>query len=280
MEENAKTVKNQSEGEIIAQTAIRALGAFLVIFALLFTLWTLLFPLTASDFYSDLGNSPRAYECAKVAVKTSSGEDKTNAKIKCVNYAITLYGENPDSYANCLIDDTADFLLDSACVARAKKIDDYNISQTAKSFHPAIYGYLDYVRSLNCKARVRLNGDDRVWVGNQLTTLSNAKAVPSISVAQQLIAILSVKDLSNYDATADKNLVNTLAQQVVQTYQSAYQLTNKPSLDFLYETYVCVKLKSVLIDKNLASETDFNSINFDGEQLTSEQLFEKLAQKY
>lgn len=281
MEENAKTVNNQSEGEIIAQTAIRALGAFLVIFALLFTLWTVLFPLTASNFYDEMGNLPRAYECAKTAVKTSSGADRTNAKIKCVNYAISLYSQNPDAYADCLIADTADFLIDSDCGERAKKIDDYNIASTPKSFHPAIYGYLDYIRSTNCKARVKQNGDDRVWVANQLVSLASALTTPSVSVAQQIVAILSVKDLTSYDATATVNFANSLAQQLVQTYESEYQTANeKPSLEFLYGIYACVKVKSVLIDKELAQESNFNSVAFDGENLSLNDLYDRLIAEY
>lgn len=281
MEETAKTVNKQSEGEIIAQTSIRALGAFLVIFALLFTLWTALFPLTASDFYDEMGNLPRAYECAKTAVKTSSGADRTNAKIKCVNYAISLYSQNPSAYADCLIADTADFLLDSDCGARAKKIDDYNIASTPKSFHPAIYGYLDYIRSTNCKARVKLNGDDRVWVADQLVSLASALNSPSVSVAQQLVAILSVKDLSGYDATANITFVNALAQQLAQTYEPAYlSAGKKPSLEFLYGTYACVKVKSVLIDKELAQESNFNNVAFDGESLALNDLYDKLTEKY
>ncbi|MBR2989296.1 MAG: hypothetical protein IKC64_06215 [Clostridia bacterium] len=278
MQNDEQKVISQTEGEIIAVTAVKTLGVFTVVFALLFTLWTLLFPMSASNFYDELGNQTRAYECAKVAVKTTSGVDKTNAKIKCVNYSISLYGKN-ESYARCLITDTADFLLDDDCVERASVIDQYNLASTPKSFHPAIYGYLDYVRSQNVKARAK-QGDGKIWVEQELKSLNEALSSVTVSTAQQLVTLIGANP-SLVNSVQIKAFANGYLTAITTKADAYFSLSGTVSLELTYEAYAYGKLKSVMLDKNIAEQSDFTqNIEFNGQTYSFDDYYEKLVTEY
>lgn len=278
MQNDEQKVTTQTEGEIIATTAVKTLGVLTVVFALLFTLWTLLFPSVASNFYDELGNQTRAYECAKIAVKTSSGVEKVNAKIKCVNYAISLYGQNA-SYADCLIADTTDFLLNNECVSRAEKIDEYNIASSPKSFHPAIYGYLDYVRSQNLKARAS-GGDSKMWVGQTLKTLDQALGEVTVSTAQQLVTLVSVNP-SLVDSAQAKAFASAYLMAITTKADDYFTQSSAVSLELVYEAYAYGKLKSVMLGSGVAEQTDFaQTVEFGGQTYSFDDYYGKLVVEY
>lgn len=144
--------KTQSDVRIIVETAAKTVYALVIVAALAFTLFYLLFPFSAYRLYSDFGDDYRAYDCAARAARTSDGEERVNATVAMVNCAVKVYNSDA-SFASEVELSTQSFLLDENCLTRAPLIDEYNLSRSAKSLHANLYSYTDYLHSLNAKAR-------------------------------------------------------------------------------------------------------------------------------
>ena len=151
-----KTINKQGDASVIAVTAVKTVYWLIVAFALSFTLLRLIFPAAAMDFYDSIGNIPRAYDCARLAERTSKGEKRVNARISCVNYSIALFDGYGKEYAGEVAENTARFLSDGDCLRRIKLIDEYNVGSAAKSIQPNLYSYADYLYSENARANYAL----------------------------------------------------------------------------------------------------------------------------
>lgn len=149
-----KTTRQESDASVIATTAAKAVYWVIIAVALLFTLYRVVFPYSAMKLYDDLGNVPRAYECARQTANGARGEKKVNARISCVNYCITLFGENPDEYAAELERNTYEFLTDGDCVKRIELIDEYNVKNAGAAIKPNLYSYYAYLHAENARARL------------------------------------------------------------------------------------------------------------------------------
>ena len=142
-----KTINKQGDASVIAVTAVKTVYWLIVAFALSFTLLRLIFPAAAMDFYDSIGNIPRAYDCARLAERTSKGEKRVNARISCVNYSIALFDGYGKEYAGEVAENTARFLSDG---------DEYNVGSATKSIQPNLYSYADYLYSENARANYAL----------------------------------------------------------------------------------------------------------------------------
>ena len=140
MDYNEQKSQQTQDAEIIGLTALETLFRVVVIFPLLFLVWTLIFPASAAQFYYDIRNNLQAYIAYDRAVEKASGEEQVNLRIQCVNLALMLVDEG-EEYNDEIIKHTEKFLFSDECLYRAVKIDDYALVSTAPILHPSIYGF-------------------------------------------------------------------------------------------------------------------------------------------
>lgn len=170
--QNEEKNANAIGAGIIAATAARTVFWLLAVVALALAFVRIAFPLAAMRMYDDLGNTPRAYDCASQAARTYSGVKGVNAKLAAVNYAIALYAEH-DGYAAEVASAAEAFLSDPACLDRAAKVDEYNLSASPRSIHPNLYSFIDYLYGCAAGARYVL-GEPTVRLGGKTFTLGEA----------------------------------------------------------------------------------------------------------
>ncbi len=266
--------QSTNETEIIGLTALETLFRIVVIFPLLFVMWTLIFPSSAAQFYYEVGNNPRAYICYDRAVEKASGEDEVNFRIKCVNLALLLEGES-DEYNAEVIKHTEKFLFSDACLDRAVKIDDYSIVSTSPLLHPSLYGYADYLRECNAKARAK-NNDFRVMVGKQYATVEQTLTdTPTASSLLQLCAMLGVSD--EIGAT-DLSLCNYANQFL---YDAVSKIEDEVTIQDLYSLYAYGKMQQRIRENFQGAENKLaTTVNFRESVYTHDELFRMLIQEY
>ena len=172
-----KQIAEKSESQVIASTAIRTLYWLFAFLALLLTVIRAAFPLAAMNVYADLGNTPRAYDCAFSAAKIYGGDAGVNARISCVNYSIALMSENPTGYAEAVKRDTEAFFADSGCTARIPLIDEYNVKNADKTMRPNLYSYADYISGENTRARFITGNESVSYFGKPVKYSDLASAI-------------------------------------------------------------------------------------------------------
>ena len=274
MERNERQSKAQSETELIGLTALETLFLMVVVFPLLFVMWTLIFPSASAQFYYEVGNNPRAYICYERAVEKAKGEEEVNLRIKCVNLALVL-AEESSEYNEEIIEHTEKFLFSDECLERAVKIDDYSIVSTSPLLHPSLYGYADYLRECNAKARAKKN-DFRVMVGKEYKTVEEVLALsPTAPSLLQLCAMLGVDDEIGASDTALCSYANDFLYDTVEGIEEEVTVEN------LYNLYAYGKMQQRIREEFAGSENKLaTTINFRSSVYTHDELFRLLVKEY
>lgn len=157
--------ESKSFGNVIAETAIATLFWLIVGFALLASLFPVLFPAASARFYADLGNVPRAYDCAARAADT---DGTVESRQKAVAYAVSLYDETGKTYG--VLKSVPAFLKESG--ETFAEIDRKNIAALDKIYHPSVYSYRDYLAGVLAKVRTK-EGKTYVFDGNDFVARQN-----------------------------------------------------------------------------------------------------------
>lgn len=277
MQQNEQKTSQKSESAIIVETAIATLYWVVVLFALLFATWTLVFPAKAMEFYDEIGNVPRAYDCASQYARHAQGEEGVNARIRSVNYAMALYAQNPDSYAQAVVEETEAFLSSEECVERVKLIDEYNISGTAPVLHPSLYSYADHLLEYNARAKVRL-GRIAVTVDGEEVELSKAVTGPaSASTVAQISAIMGEMKTLNLTFTAEE--ISAIKWYIQDFYaESVISINAEVTLKDLYNLYVYGKV--ALRFERMGLQKPVTTVNYKGTETTPDELYSQLLQQY
>lgn len=270
------TVSSEQEITIgsLVKTALKTLYLCVAIFALLATLFTLLFPLQSMRFYDDIGLNGRAYACASRAVRTERGEDKVTAKLYSVNLLSELFESEPKAYADELYKVSKDFLLDEACLSRAVKVDIYNLSSCSKALQPNLYSYATFVRELNARSAFRLEKIE------EMKTYFTSSATSITARAETLYALASVyyevhlsgKKVDFYD---DANLISFAKAYIAEVLSAVGE---KPTLEQMY----LIKAYEKFVARYLLTENadELKTVSYGGEQVNIGTLYTALLNKY
>lgn len=241
---------NESDARVIATTAIKTLYWLIVAVALVFTFVRVCFPSFAMKLYDDLGNVPRAYDCAKSAVKLSRGEEKVNARISCVNYSVKLFAETGDMYAGEVAENTFAFLTDADCVKRIALIDEYNVRAASKTLRPNFYSYADYLHAENARANYALGKTDLLKDGryvaantlldSEMTLTERAVLFGQLSAVMEEMTKEGKTEISFIDTDRLVAAVKTYGGEVIAA------IDGTPSLPDLYLFKACEKITARL----------------------------------
>lgn len=277
MQQIEQKTQQKSESAIIVETALATLYWVVVLFALFFATWTLVFPAKAMEFYDEIGNIPRAYDCASQYARHAQGEEGVNARIRSVNYVMTLYSQNPDSYAQAVVDETQAFLNNELCKERIKLIDEYNINGTSAVLHPSLYSYADHLLEYNARAKVRL-GRMTVMVNGEEKQLSVALSLtPSASTVAQISAIMGeMKTLSLTFTAEEISAINWYVQDFYA--ESVISINNEVTLKDLYNLYVYGKV--ALRFERMGLQKPVTTVNYKGTETTPDELYSQLLEQY
>ena len=267
-----------SDTQVIVTTAIKTLYACVVILALFAVLFVSLFPYSAMKLYDGLGNTHRAYASARRAVRVESGEERVSAMLASVNYGASLFEEEPDAHALYLYEDTLAFLSDGSCIARAEKVDEYNLAHSAKKLHPNLYSYLSYARELNARSAYRIGKTDTVkenlskfYEVTDLTEcafrLSEASAVFSeVAETDKKIDFIEVRPLAIEAKTYLHRVLSSLGGEI--TLNQLYCVK-------AYEKFVS---RLALTEKEIADE--IKTVIFAGSEIDITTLYTQLLNDY
>lgn len=167
--DNDTTRKSPDLIGIALRTAITAFAA-VVLATALFTTW---FPYDAMLYYVDIGNNPRALECAANFINLESpnwqGKNPptesryvsalyTAGRISITAYKNTENAEKKTEYANSVLEYTEKYLGVFGISERNDKINSHNIkNQQIATYHPSLYSYRDYLARYNYLARCTLS---------------------------------------------------------------------------------------------------------------------------
>lgn len=280
-----RQIAEESETYVIAATAIRTLFWLLACLALLLTVVRVAFPLAAMNAYADLGNVPRAYDCAASAAKIYKGETGVNARISCVNYSITLMSENPTEYASAVKRDTEAFFADTGCVDRIPLIDEYNVKNADKTMRPNLYSYSDYISGENTRARFILGEESVSYYGKPVAYADLAAAITACAESEQyyyaapllnaaaIIAEECIK--ANKPLPFDEQSVTAAARAYL---DKALETVNAeaPALKPLYEIKAYQKYAQRLIAGGFVGEDAkprVENVTFGGAETTVNELY-------
>lgn len=281
-----RQIAEESETYVIAATAIRTLFWLLACLALLLTVVRVAFPLAAMNAYADLGNVPRAYDCAASAAKIYKGETGVNARISCVNYSITLMSENPTEYASAVKRDTEAFFADTGCVDRIPLIDEYNVKNADKTMRPNLYSYADYISGENTRARFILGEESVSYYGKPVAYADLAAAITACAESEQYYyyaapllnaaAIIAEECIKvNKPLPFDEQSVTAAARAYV---DKALETVNAeaPALKSLYEIKAYQKYAQRLIAGGFVGEDAkprVENVTFGGAETTVNELY-------
>ncbi len=281
-----RRIAEESETYVIAATAIRTLFWLLACLALLLTVVRVAFPLAAMNAYADLGNVPRAYDCAASAAKIYKGETGVNARISCVNYSITLMSENPTEYASSVKRDTEAFFADTGCVDRIPLIDEYNVKNADKTMRPNLYSYADYISGENTRARFILGEESVSYYGKPVAYADLAAAITACAESEQYYyyaapllnaaAIIAEECIKvNKPLPFDEQSVTAAARAYV---DKALETVNAeaPALKSLYEIKAYQKYAQRLIAGGFVGEDAkprVENVTFGGAETTVNELY-------
>ena len=282
-EQNDKKI---SDADVIVATAAKTLFWLVVWVALFFTLFRFVFPVAAMNLYDDMGNVPRAYDCAKTALATSKGDDKVNARLACVNYSVKLFALNPEDYAEELKKNSEEFLADSDCVKRIALIDEYNENAAPKSIRPNLYSYADYLHCENTRANCYSGNDKLLFEGAYLKAddvLAECASRADLSVTAVVRGQISVM-LEEYAASGrgingafDAGLLCTVARDYIMKVLSG--INDTPTLNDLYLVKAYEKLVTRMTAGNFAEPdviTLLKNVEYDGANYTVDNLYYKV----
>lgn len=281
-----RRIAEESETYVIAATAIRTLFWLLACLALLLTVVRVAFPLAAMNAYADLGNVPRAYDCAASAAKIYKGETGVNARISCVNYSITLMSENPTEYASSVKRDTEAFFADTGCVDRIPLIDEYNVKNADKTMRPNLYSYADYISGENTRARFILGEESVSYYGKPVAYADLAAAITACAESEQYYyyaapllnaaAIIAEECIKvNKPLPFDEQSVTAAARAYL---DKALETVNAeaPALKSLYEIKAYQKYAQRLIAGGFVGEDAkprVENVTFGGAETTVNELY-------
>lgn len=282
-----RRIAEESETYVIAATAIRTLFWLLACLALLLTVVRVAFPLAAMNAYADLGNVPRAYDCAASAAKIYKGETGVNARISCVNYSITLMSENPTEYASSVKRDTEAFFADTGCVDRIPLIDEYNVKNADKTMRPNLYSYADYISGENTRARFILGEESVSYYGKPVAYADLAAAITACAESEQYYYYYAAPLLNAAAIIAEEcikvNKPLPFDEQSVTAAARAYldkalETVNAeaPALKSLYEIKVYQKYAQRLIAGGFVGEDAkprVENVTFGGAETTVNELY-------
>ena len=280
-----KQITEKSESQVIAATAIRTLFWLLACLALLLTVIRAAFPLAAMNVYADLGNTPRAYDCAASAAKIYKGETGVNARLSCVNYSITLMSENPGGYAGAVKSETEAFLLDPGCTARIPLIDEYNVKNADKTMRPNLYSYADYVSGENTRARYILGETSVYYLGKTVNYADLAGTITSVAGSDNYVyaapllnsaAIVAEECIkAGKPLPFDERAVTAAAKEYLAKALAGTDAEN-PTLVSLYEIKAYQKYAQRLISGGFVTgdaKTAAETVTFGGTETTINELY-------
>ncbi len=274
--------QNDSDARIIATTAVKTLYWLIVSLALVFTFIRICFPAFAMNLYADLGNVPRAYDCAKSAVKLSRGEEKVNARISCVNYSIELFAEMGAEYAGEVVDNTFIFLTDEGCKNRTPLIDEYNRSKAAKSFRPNLYSYSAYLHAENARANYALGKFELLKYGKYVAANTLLDSEMTLSERAVLFGQLSavLEELVKDGKTECGFVETSKLTAAVKSYGAEViaKMQETPTLYDLYLLKACEKLSARLSAGKFTDETF--SFEYKGTTYEVGALYSDLLNEY
>lgn len=280
-----KQIAENSESQLIATTAIKTLFWLFACLALLLTVIRVAFPLAAMNVYSDLGNTPRAYDCAVSAAKIYKGETGVNARLSCVNYSITLMNENPAGYAEAVKNETEAFLLDLGCAARIPLIDEYNVKNADKTMRPNLYSYADYVSGENTRARYILGENTVYYLGKTVNYADLAGTITAVAGSDNYVyaapllnsAAIVVEECIKAGKTLpfDERAVTSAAREYLAKALAVADAEN-PTLVSLYEIKAYQKYAQRLISGGFVTgdaKTAVETVTFGGNETTINELY-------
>lgn len=280
-----RQITEKSESQLIATTAIRTLFWLLACLALLLTVIRVAFPLAAMNVYADLGNTPRAYDCAASAAKIYKGETGVNARLSCVNYSITLMNDNPAGYAGAVKSETEAFLIDPGCAARIPLIDEYNVNNADKTMRPNLYSYADYVSGENTRARYVLGETAVCYLGKTVNYADLAGTITTVigadNYADAAPLLNSAAIVAEECIKADKPLpfdeiaVTAAAREYLLKVLAETDADN-PTLVSLYEIKAYQKYAQRLISGGFVTgdaKTAAEAVEFGGTETTINELY-------
>lgn len=274
----ADSANNLTENEALSLGALvlRTLYSCVVALALFAVLWTLLFPLAASELYRDLGNEARAYDCAQRAARISDGEERTNALISCISLGSGLFGENAD-YAQRLNADANAFLSDADCMTRTTRLDEYNLSTAPKSMHANLFSYEAFVRELKVRTGAHLG--DYAPVQSAYTALATADIFESAALIGEIAAYYyqTSKDGRTVDCINPDDIVAAAANYFGRVAAGRTDRTEIENL-YLVKQYEKLVARIALTDK--AAADALTTVNYDGTQRTISVLYGELLEQY
>ena len=279
MVEDKEKLNSAEENVGVTQTAIRAFYLCIVLFAIIATLATLLFPSSAMTFYEELDNIPKAYQSARFAVRTSEGEDKVNAMIACVNYGSQLFEEEPDKYADDLYEDCTAFLQNEDCVKRSVMIDEYNIENSAKALHPNLYSYLTYVSELKARCAVRLGKQSEI--AGYVTELQTETSLDKKAMAvYKISAVYYEAKFAKTTISVDEDLLVTLAKEYFDLSLASIPNHEKPSISGLYYVKAYEKLSARMTLYGSVKANEITTVNYGSEVKNVHELYSTLLIRY
>lgn len=277
--------KKTSDADVIVATAAKTIFWLVVSVALFFTLFRLVFPFAAMDLYEDMGNVPRAYDCAKTALAVSGGERKVNARLACVNYSAALFAENPEEYAPELKTHSEQFLADADCVKRIPLIDEYNVGAAPASMRPNLYSYADYLYCENTRANCFMGSVNLLFDGTYRTpdeVLAECRTRADLSVTA--VALGQIAVIVEEYAAVDKGPDGVLDMGLLCSVAGDYIVSvldgigDAPQLRDLYLVKAYEKLVTRLSAGNFDAEavSALKNVVYEGTSYTVDNLYYKV----
>lgn len=286
--QDERNTKAKSEVNVMVAAALSTLFWLVVAVALAAAVFRICFPLAAMRLYEDMGNIPRAYECAAQAARSGrDSADRVNARLKRTNFAISLMRTDEKEYARETADAIEQFLSDPSCLDRAELVDEYNLRSSAAKLHPNLYSYADYLHSENARARYIL-GEQKLYRCEGYVTAKEALgAVVSPEETAVLfgqIAAVAGQASASGDKTPDlaPNELTVRAKQYIAEVLAG--IGDKPALRDVYLVKAYEKLYTRLSYGGYLSAAELNELNtleYKGTTYTvSELYYDTLLESY
>lgn len=265
--------ESKSFGNVIAETAIATLFWLIVGFALLASLFPVLFPAASARFYADLGNVPRAYDCAARAADT---DGTVESRQKAVAYAVSLYDETGKTYG--VLKSVPAFLKESG--ETFAEIDRKNIAALDKIYHPSVYSYRDYLAGVLAKVRTK-EGKTYVFDGNDFVAGKIALASSPTSGSSSLV-LVQVAEALKSGFVADSIAVNYGTADELISFAKAYVLLPREGLSQVYAALVYARFIKALDDKFALTDSQKSAteIEYNGSVLTPSKYYDELLVGY
>lgn len=212
-------------GAIIAETAAATAFWLVVGVALLASLFPILFPSQAAEFYFGVGNLPRAYSCAAKAAERS---DDFYEKVKAANYALRLYETEGEAYA--VLACAPELLAESETAF--KSLDEANVAAVDKRYRPSVYSYRDRLAATLASATAE-NGETKIYIGGEPVNGNEAVNEKSSLVLVQIVEKVRSNKIADQAITTEFGTIDELI-----AYAKSYAETPRSGLDEVYAALV------------------------------------------